>query len=153
MACFYPLQKHNFSSYVNLFFPLSLGGPGRVVGGKENQSSYATRFHSRASMCHIKNAYSNSKKVNKRDCYLPFHVSSQIIPSVLPYFCTSPVLSVKHCNLSFLHFPSMGRKKFNALHIKQEMVKWSSRNTYNLKVKTKACKIFCNIVQNLPQIT
>lgn len=151
---------HKLSNYLAwlVFIPYKSTAPppmGTFLFFFHYQSSYATRFHFRASMHCTKKAYNNSKRLTKGTVICLFTYHHKLFPLYFLVFAhhLSWVWNTVISHFSIFLPRQICRKKFNALCIKQEMVKWPSRNTQNLKVKTKTCKIFCNVVQNLPRIT
>lgn len=85
-----------------------------------HQFSYVMSFHLKLPFAVKRLTW--FKKVSESDCCLHFSITSQMTLCVLPWFCTSPILSDKHTVAVFLCLPCMsnGEKslKFKVLNRK-----------------------------------
>lgn len=85
-----------------------------------HQFSYVMSFHLKLPFAVKRLTW--FKKVSESDCCLHFSITSQMTLCVLPWFCTSPILSDKHTVAVFLRLPCMsnGEKslKFKVLNRK-----------------------------------
>lgn len=74
-----------------------------------HQFSYVMSFHLKLPFAVRRLTW--FKKVNESDWCLHFSITSQMTLCVLPWFCTSPILSDKHTVALFLCLPSMSNGK------------------------------------------